>query len=79
MAWLTNDKVCRIWCSGPIRVGADFLHRYFPQAQVWISDPSWENHRAIFEGANCTVNTYPCYDAATARRVWICRMRSGKR
>ena len=36
-----------------------------PGAQVWISDPSWENHRALFEGAGFTVNTYPYYDAAT--------------
>jgi aromatic-amino-acid transaminase len=51
--------------SGALRVGADFLKRYFPQAQVWISDPSWENHRVVFERAGFTVNTYPYYDAAT--------------
>jgi len=51
--------------SGALRVGADFLKRYFPQAQVWISDPSWENHRVVFERAGFVVNTYPYYDAAT--------------
>jgi len=51
--------------SGALRVGADFLRRAFPQAQVWVSDPSWENHRVIFERAGFTVNTYPYYDDAT--------------
>ena len=51
--------------SGALRVGADFLKRYFPQAQVWVSDPTWENHRFIFERAGFTVNAYPYYDDAT--------------
>ncbi|KWR85141.1 amino acid aminotransferase [Cupriavidus sp. IDO] len=51
--------------SGALRVGADFLKRYYPEAQVWISDPSWENHRVVFERAGFTVNTYPYYDEAT--------------
>ncbi|MGF6876284.1 aromatic amino acid transaminase [Paraburkholderia sp. MM5477-R1] len=51
--------------SGALKVGADFLRRYFPGSQMWISDPSWENHRVVFEGAGLTVNTYPYYDAQT--------------
>ncbi|EDZ97953.1 Aspartate transaminase [Burkholderia sp. H160] len=51
--------------SGALKVGADFLKRYFPGSQVWISDPSWENHRVIFEGAGLKVNTYPYYDPQT--------------
>jgi aromatic-amino-acid transaminase len=51
--------------SGALKVGGDFLKRYFPQSQVWVSDPTWDNHRAMFEGAGFTVNTYPYYDAAT--------------
>ena len=51
--------------TGGLKVGADFLRRTAPDAQVWISDPSWENHRAIFENAGFTVNTYPYYDAPT--------------
>ena len=51
--------------SGALRVGADFLKRYFPTAEMWISDPSWENHRVVFERAGFKVNTYPYYDAAT--------------
>lgn len=51
--------------TGGLKVGADFLRRFAPQAQIWISDPSWENHRALFESAGFTVNTYPYYDAAS--------------
>jgi aromatic-amino-acid transaminase len=51
--------------TGGLKVGADLLRRLNPAAQVWISDPSWENHRALFEYAGFTVNTYPYYDPAT--------------
>jgi aromatic-amino-acid transaminase len=51
--------------TGGLKVGADFLRRFAPGAQVWISDPSWENHRALFEQAGFTVNVYPYFDAAT--------------
>jgi aromatic-amino-acid transaminase len=51
--------------TGGLKVGADFLRRFAPTEQVWISDPSWENHRALFEGAGFIVNAYPYYDAAT--------------
>ncbi len=51
--------------TGALKLGADFLKRYAPNAQVWISDPSWENHRALFESAGFVVNNYPYYDAST--------------
>ncbi len=51
--------------TGALKVGADFLRRICPGAQVWISDPSWENHRGLFESAGFVVNNYPYYDAAT--------------
>ena len=51
--------------TGALKVAADFLRRFAPGAQVWISDPSWENHRALFEGAGFVVNTYPYYDPST--------------
>ncbi|HCQ3210417.1 TPA: aromatic amino acid transaminase [Escherichia coli] len=51
--------------SGALKVGADFLKRYFPESSVWISDPTWENHVAIFAGAGFEVSTYPWYDEAT--------------
>lgn len=49
--------------TGALRVGADFLRRFMPDAQVWISSPSWENHKALFEAAGFTVNSYPYFDA----------------
>jgi len=51
--------------TGGLKLGADLLRRINPGAQLWISDPSWENHRALFEYAGYTVNTYPYYQAAT--------------
>lgn len=51
--------------SGALKVGADFLKRYFPNSGVWVSDPTWENHIAIFEGAGFEVATYPWYDSET--------------
>jgi len=51
--------------TGGLKVGADFLRRFSPYAEVWISDPSWENHRALFEAAGFKVHTYPYYDPAT--------------
>lgn len=51
--------------SGALKVGADFLKRYFPGSHVWVSDPTWENHIAIFEGAGFEVSTYPWFDDKT--------------
>jgi aromatic-amino-acid transaminase len=51
--------------TGGLKVGADFLRRIDPDAEVWISNPSWENHRALFENAGFTVQSYPYYDAPT--------------
>jgi len=51
--------------TGALKVGADLLRRIDRSAEVWISDPSWENHRALFEYAGFKVNTYPYYDAKT--------------
>jgi aromatic-amino-acid transaminase len=48
--------------TGGLKVGADFLKRITPEAQVWISDPSWENHRQLFEAAGFTVRNYPYYE-----------------
>ena len=49
--------------TGGLRVGADLLARMSPSARVFISDPSWENHRALFEAAGFEVVAYPYYDA----------------
>ena len=51
--------------TGALKLGADFLKRLNPTGKVAISDPSWENHRALFEYAGFEVLNYPYYDAAT--------------
>ena len=51
--------------TGALKVGADFLKRLLPAATVFISDPSWENHLALFESAGFPVQSYPYYDAET--------------
>jgi len=51
--------------TGGLKVGADFLKKLRREAKVLISDPSWENHRALFNNAGFVVETYPYYDAAT--------------
>ncbi len=51
--------------TGGLKVGADFLQQIRPEAKVLISDPSWENHRALFTRAGFVVENYPYYDAAT--------------
>ena len=50
--------------TGGLKIGADFLKRVNPGAKVLISDPSWENHRALFTNAGFVVESYPYYDAA---------------
>jgi aromatic-amino-acid transaminase len=50
--------------TGGLKVGADFLKKLKPEAKVLISDPSWENHRALFSQAGFTVEAYPYYNAA---------------
>ena len=49
--------------TGGLKIGADFLKKVSPDAKVLISDPSWENHRALFTNAGFTVETYAYYDA----------------
>ena len=51
--------------TGGLKIGADFLKLVNPSAEVWISDPSWENHRQLFEAAGFKVNSYAYYDPKT--------------
>ena len=51
--------------TGGLKLGADLLRRINPQAGIWISDPSWENHQALFDYAGFKVSAYPYYDART--------------
>jgi aromatic-amino-acid transaminase len=53
-----------IGSSGGLKVGADFIKRWFPDSSVWVSDPTWDNHRSMFEGAGIAVHGYPYYGAA---------------
>ena len=65
---LTSGRIATlqtIGSSGGLKVGADFIKRWLPASGVWISDPSWDNHRAMFEGAGIAVQSYPYYDPAT--------------
>ncbi|MBX3600744.1 MAG: aspartate/tyrosine/aromatic aminotransferase [Rubrivivax sp.] len=67
-AAVREDRVATVQAlggTGGLKVGADFLHRLNPGATVLISDPSWENHRALFTNAGFAVATYLYYDAAT--------------
>lgn len=51
--------------SGALKLGADFLNRYFPKSEVWCSDPTWDNHASIFSGAGTKVHYYPYFDEKT--------------
>lgn len=51
--------------TGALKIGADFLQQLSPQARVYISNPSWENHRALFQSAGFQVHAYSYYDPAT--------------
>ena len=65
---VSSGRVATVQCiggTGGLKVGADFLKRLNPDAKVLISDPSWENHRALFTNAGFTVESYPYYDPAT--------------
>lgn len=49
--------------SGALKVGADFLKRFFPKSDIWICDPTWDNHHTIFRSAGIACHTYPYFDA----------------
>jgi len=51
--------------TGALKMGADLLHAAYPDSEVWISDPAWDNHHAIFGGAGVTTRSYPYYDPST--------------
>ncbi len=56
--------------TAALRVAADFLAKQFPQATVWVSDPTWPNHPGIFQAAGLAVRTYPYFDKATNGLAW---------
>ena len=64
---VTSDRIATVQAiggTGALKIGADFLKKISPDAKVLISDPSWENHRALFTNAGFVVQTYAYYDAA---------------
>ncbi len=64
---VTSGRVATVQAiggTGGLKIGADFLKKLNPTAKVLISDPSWENHRALFTSAGFEVDTYAYYDAA---------------
>ena len=64
---VTSDRIATVQAiggTGALKIGADFLKKISPDATVLISDPSWENHRALFTNAGFVVQTYAYYDAA---------------
>src|SRR5690606_9002596 len=65
---LREDRVATIQSlggTGALRMAADFLHTTYPSSEVWISDPAWDNHFAIFEGAGIRTHRYSYYDPLT--------------
>lgn len=65
---LAEGRVVTAQClggTGALKVGADYLKQLVPASKIYISDPSWENHRQLFEAAGFQVEAYPYYDAAT--------------
>ena len=64
---VTSGRVATVQAiggTGGLKIGADFLKKVSPNATVLISDPSWENHRALFTNAGFKVDTYAYFDAA---------------
>ncbi|HUG59111.1 MAG TPA: amino acid aminotransferase [Candidimonas sp.] len=65
---LRSGKVATIQTvggTGALKVGADFLHDAYPDSEIWISDPAWDNHHAIFQGAGVKTHSYTYYDPET--------------
>lgn len=51
--------------TGALRLGAEIIKQFFPGSAIYVSDPSWENHRMLFQGSGLTVGSYPYYDPKT--------------
>ena len=65
---VTGNRIATIQTvgsSGALKVGAEFIRRWFPASGLWVSDPTWANHRAVFDSAGIRAETYPYFDAAT--------------
>jgi aromatic-amino-acid transaminase len=70
---VAEDRVVSAQClggTGALKVGADLIRRHLPATTVWLSSPSWENHKALFEAAGFTVRSYAYYDPTTRGLDW---------
>lgn len=68
--WDTSDRICTIQAtggSGSLRIAAGLLLRARPDATVWVSDPTWNNHVPLLGGAGLKLEAYPYYDSGTNR------------
>lgn len=54
--------------SGALKLGAEFIRKWFPASAVWVSDPTWDNHQGLFESAGLSVHCYPYYDPSGVLR-----------
>ena len=65
---VTGNRIATIQTvgsSGALKVGAEFIRRWFPASGLWVSDPTWANHRAVFDSAGIRAETYPYFDPDT--------------
>ena len=53
--------------TAALRVAGDFIHKWFPQSRIWLSDPTWANHTSVFRAAGLEVRTYSYYDTGRKR------------
>jgi aspartate aminotransferase len=51
--------------SPGLRVMAEFIHQFIPNADFYVPNPTWGNHNAIFKRAGLTINSYKYYDTNT--------------
>ena len=51
--------------TGGLRVGADLINKFKSEAKIWVSTPTWANHKGIFTAAGFPIEDYPYYDQDT--------------
>ena len=65
---LTSNRAVTVQApggTGALRIAGDFMHKFFPNAKVWLSDPTWPNHNKVFDAAGLETRTYSYYDSTT--------------
>ena len=51
--------------TGSLRIGGDFIAKFFPNSSIYISNPTWGNHKNVFNDAGCQMKSYRYYDPKT--------------